>query len=414
MNSMPPNQGLSFGCALELFKSRSRVVGVVVAMTFSLFAMVVPSAAQISDSPWGEPSGGLRCRTVTVHSSMSEREVDFRQGVGNFQELYDLAFAVELENVGDKSLTLLDTRYGHQSKRMAKADWFGQFFFSIELFDDAGNKIESPEVRLVDALDSAPIATIEPGASHRYLLRPMKWLSVMRPPLAAGRYRAVVHYHGLTKETANRIREYMPNSVMLGAWSGNVESLPSEFEIASLGNDSFEVKSWGEPSGGLRSALEIVPGRPDYAFGEKLDLKLHVQNVSEKPITLATHLWLSEMRLTVKDEQGNPVDVRARFYTGWTLSGRITLRPQQTTILDAGNLAIAADEVQADRFGHVTNRMLIAPAGTYSAQLSGHFGAPDFLLRDGKGKQLAPLEGDWSGDLTTGPAPLVVSETNVQ
>ncbi len=392
----------------------------IVAAIISFCTMATPAKAQETEAPWGEPSNGLRCRAVTVHSSMSEEKIDLGQGVGNFQGPDDLGFAVELENVSENSIALLDTRYGDsygKSKGKANADWFGQFLFSIELCDEAGTKVERPEVQLVDVtspLDGTLVTTIEPGTSHRYLLRPTKWLSVMTPRLEAGRYRAVVRYHGLPMETANGIREYHPDSKVLGAWSGSVESLPAAFEIAAQANDHHGEQFWGETSGGLRSALEIVPHKSEYVFGEKVNLKLHVQNVSEKPITLATHLWLSDMHATVRDDQDNEVDVRGRFYTGWILSGRITLRPRQTTILDAGNLAIAADEEQANGFGDVTNRILVAPAGAYSIQLSGQFGTR-FLLRDGKGKQLAPLEGDWSGELMTGSAPLVVvTESNVR
>lgn len=80
----------------------------------------------------------------------------------------------------------------------------------------------------------------------------------------------------------------------------------------------------------------------------------------------------------------------------------------QTTIIDAGNLGLAANKVQASGFGHITNRTLVAPVGRCRLQLSDNFGR-GFLLRDGKGQQLAPLDGDWSGNLATGFTEFVVA-----
>ncbi len=356
---------------------------------------------------WGDPSNGLRCRVATVHASMSEDEIDLSQIVIDFQRPEHVAFAVELENISDQPIKLL----GARSTGKAKSDWFEQFLFWIELYDANGNKIERPEVQVVDlnlVLERALPTTIQPKRTHRFLLRPMNWLSVMTQRLERGKLQAAVHYRGLPARTADRIREYQPDSTALGAWSGDIVSPPAAFEIATPPNDRSTTLAWGDVSGGLRAALELVPRRANYRPGDKPEFKLHVQNVSETPATLATHLWLSDMRTTVKNAQDREVPVRATWYSGWTLSGRIRLQPQQVTILDAGNLGIASDNEQADAFEHVTHRKLIAPAGTYRVQLTGEFGSRH-LLRDGKGKQLVPLKSDWIGQLTTDFASFVIA-----
>jgi len=374
-----------------------------------------PAPAPVATIGWGKPSNGLRCRIVPVRASMSEDEIDLDQETARFESPEGVAFAVELENVGKRPIELLDTRYGKSygdSQGKAASDWFGQFLFSIDWFDGDGARIKRPDVQVVDLnmpLSGVMVATIEPGRTHRFLLRPTKWLSVMTQRLKAGEFQATVHYHGLSSRAAKRLREYRPDSGVLTAWSGDVVSPTAAFEIAARTNNRPVPLAWGDESDGLRAALDLVPNKTTHTHGEKPDVKLHVQNVSKKPITLASFLWLSDIQMTAKNDQGKEFTAGGILYTGWTLSGRITLLPQQTTIFDAGNLGIAASKEQADAFEHITNRKLIAPAGTYRLQLSGPFGTGGYVVKDGKGKQLSPLEGDWAGELTTGFAPLIIA-----
>ena len=98
---------------------------------------------------------------------MGENAIDPAQRVTKFAKADDVAYVVEMENVSDKPIKLLDTRYGEnygESKGKAKSDWFGQFLFSIELFDGDGQKIERPEVQVVDldgVLDGAMVASLD-------------------------------------------------------------------------------------------------------------------------------------------------------------------------------------------------------------------------------------------------------------
>ena len=206
---------------------------------------------------------------------------------------------------------------------------------------------------------------------------------------------------------------------MLAAVEGAIVSPQISFEVlppsppvkpndVNAEDAALPIRMWGEPSNGLRAAIEFLPRQVSYAHGEKLEVKLHMQNYSKKPITLSSHLWLSELKATVKNEKGEPVAVDGTWYSGWTLSSRVTLKPKQIVIFDAGNIGLAVSKERADKFEHVTNRKLVAPAGKYSMQLEGRFGN-SFLLKDGKGKVLAPLEGDWIGELQTGAGPLTVT-----
>lgn len=373
--------------------------------------MGAPSGAQEAANGWGPPAGGLRCRVATVSASMNEEEVDLSQTVTQFDTPEEVALAVELQNVSDQPIRLLDTRYGDsfgESKGKSNADWFSQFLFSIDLLDDSGAVIERPRVELLDAhlaISGVLVVTLEPGQTRRFLVRPEKWLSVLAPRLGKGELRAVVHYHGVPPGVAERIREYRPESDVLDAWSGDAASSPAAFEIDAAPGQPV----WGQPTRGVRAGVELTPAQPRYQHGEKVKLKLHVQNLGEAPITIATHLWLADLRVRVVDQQSAQHEAGGRFYTGWTLSGRVTLKPQQKVVLDAGNLGFAASQEQAAAFEHVTNRILTAPPGRYRVQLCDDLGR-GFALRDGKGNQLGPLAGDWSGYLATGLAPLVVAE----
>ena len=375
-----------------------------------------PQAAAPAAPVWGPTANGLRARIVPVRSSMSEDAIDLKQRAARFAEPEEVAFAVEMENVSDKPIKLLDTRYGDgygKSKGKANSNWYGQFLFSVDLFTSEGEKIERPDVQVVDLnmlLGGALVVSLGPGEKHRFLLRPTEWLSAMTQPIEPGGYRAAVRYHGLPSRVAARIKEYRPTSSVLGTVSGDIVSPQVPFVVQGAAKKPGKV--WGEPSQGLRAAVSLSPMKATYAHGEKPDLKLHVQNVSRKPITLSSHLWLSEFPATVKDSNGKPVQVGAAFYSGWTMTSRATLKPKQIVTYDAGNLGLAFTKERAEKFEHVTNRTLVAPAGKYTIQLSGRFGG-GFQLKDGKGKVLAPLEGDWAGELKTDETSLEITNETI-
>src|SRR5690606_10611698 len=110
---------------------------------------------------------------------------------------------------------------------------------------------------------------------------------------------------------------------------------------------------------------EFRPRRSQFSHGEKPEIKLHIRNVSDRPITFSSHLWQSELAVTIKDSDDEPQNLQSTWYSGWTLSGRYTLQPGQTIVFDAGNLGLAATPEEADAFEHLTHRKLIASPGEY-------------------------------------------------
>ncbi len=382
------------------------------------FLLNLPASLAAGDESeavrWGETRNGLQLRAVPVLATMSEDDVDLSSPMPIFANRSEVAFAVELRNVSDKPLVILDTRYGNsfgEHKGKPNSDNYSQYLFEIDYFDKNGNKIAKPHVQIVDAhiiLSGMLTAELAPKQFHRFLLRPKKWNPVLGQRLPAGEYSAVIRYRGMAARVAERISEYRPTSKTLEAWSGDAASPKAAFEIRPPQSDNGQRKSltWGEPEKGLRAAVAFGTGRPICRHADRPDLQLHIQNVSQDPITICSPARLTDARLSARRIGGGSVNVGHTWYSGWTLSCRVTLLPGQTTTYFAGNVGIAETPVQAADFPHVTNRTIVTAPGNYRMQLEVNL--PGMSLKDGKGKQLAPLDGDWEGKLTTGKSPLIV------
>lgn len=382
-------------------------------------AQVAPLAAESPKlEAWGPVHAGLQARVFPVSAETSEDALAEATPLASFASAEDVAFVIELKNVSDKPVSLLDTRYGDaygDSKGKSNSNWYGQFLCTIDLFNQAGQKVERPEVQVVDlnmTLDGMLIVRLEPGQTHKILLRPAKWLSAMTQRMEPGSYRAAIRYHGVPAPVLTRIKEYRPETPLTAVIAGDVVTPQVAFEIVAPkpvpANAPQKTVAWGKPSNGLRAGVELMPRQESYSHGEKPEVKLHIQNVGDKPVTVTSQLWMSDLAAKVTNEQGVEIPIQKTWYSGWTSTSRVTLRPQQIVIYDAGNIGLAATPARANAFEHVTHRKLVAPTGSYFIELSGRFGNA-IQLKDGKGKILAPLDGDWIGELTTGVAPFTIT-----
>ncbi|MEE8077648.1 MAG: M56 family metallopeptidase, partial [Pseudomonadales bacterium] len=286
--------------------------GLIVLAAALTVALVLPMSSEAiatmdedatAETEWGEPVDGLRMRVVPVHFGMSEENVDMNAVQRKFAAQKEVAFAIEMENVSEEPIKVLDTGYGNSfgaSSGKPKTDWFSQFLFTIEYFDADGRKLEYPLVEHVMPsmiLGSTKISEIAAGQSHRFLIRPEKWSSIHYQRLPHRKYSAVVHYHGLPKHAADKIREGKPDKEVLTTWSGDVASVATGFQIARPKLPGTML-NWGEPDNGLRAALSFAEALPWYGHGQKLDLLLHVENVGDRPITLSSGMWCSVAKLT--------------------------------------------------------------------------------------------------------------------
>ena len=397
---------------------------------------------------WGPTNHGLRARVIPVLSSMSEDAIDPVKRVTKFETPDDVAFIVELENVSGQPITLAETRYGAsygESKGKANSDWFGQFLFAIDYQDANGKRFERPDVQIVDPIlpvGGTLATTLEPRKSLRMLLRPARWRSVFSQRPLVGRQRAVVRYLGISEKARETLRKFENKASLLDAVAGDVLAPAVEFEVRGTGfqpvgkglepvartaeknestaqvADGLEAYStlvWGPPTNGLRAGLEVLPENKQTlpSHGTKLTFKLHVHNVGEQPVSLASGMWLSEMPLTATNDKGESVPLGATFYSGITPVVRVALKPQQVVSFDAGNLGLAITKERAEKFEHVTHRTLVAPSGKYSLQATERFGL-SFKMEDGEGKTLAPLDGDWKGELKSGVTALEITNEVIE
>lgn len=398
---------------------------------------------------WGEMKDGIRMRVIPTLSTMSEDAIDPAQRVTKFETPDDVALIVELKNVTEKPIALAETRYGENygtSKGKANSDWLGQFLFAIDYLDSNGKRVERPEVQIVGPIspvDGAQATVLQPHQTLRMLLRPAKWVSVFSQRPGVGRQQAVVRYRGVQPDVKESIRKFQKQSPLLNAIEGDLVAPVVEFEVARSGSnvrpvanveanqldlaaDGANEKSaqpvadssslvWGPPTKGLRAAVEIMPiqGQSKLSHGMKPNIRLHVQNVGQEPVFLASHMWLSELPLTVTNENGEAVEVAGTWYSGITPVVRITLKPQQEVTFNAGNLGLALTKARAAKFEHITNRTMATPSGTYSIQATERFGL-NFSMRDGMGKVLVPTEADWKGELKTGVVKFVVEQESIE
>lgn len=376
------------------------------------------SIRDVSEREWGDVVDGLRIRVVPVDAEMSEDAIDMGKVQRRFTDQKDLAFAVEVENVSDRSIRILDTRFGksygdHHGK--ANSNGFAQFLFSIDYFDADGKLVDYPEVESVAQylyVGSAQVSELGSGQTYRFLIRPAKWRSVMYQRLRHRNYTAAVHYHGLTQVSADRLSELEPTGEVLETWRGDVVSAPTRFQIARPVLPPTAL-NWGPPENGLRAAMSVSPFLPWYGHGQTLDTQLHFQNVSDKPITLATELTLSTATLSIKDASGDPVETSAGFGrsldSGVSPMVRITLKPRQKITLDAGSLGVALTPEQAQAMENSNHGTMVLPPGEYDLRLRFESWQTP-RMADGKGTPLAPVEGDYVGNLTTGRKLLFLKE----
>ena len=205
-------------------------------------ATAAPADKSSDASAWGPPTNGLRAR-VGAGAEFDERGRD-RSGAARRRSSLNRTMSRSRSSwrtSAIKPIKLLDTRYGDSfgdSSGKANSNWYGQFLFSIDVYDSDGKLIERPEVEVVTLdmiLGSVGVATVEPGKTHRFLLRPSKWLSLYRRNFEPGSYRVAVRYHGMPPRVVTRIKEYKPESPVFAAVAGDIVTPPVAFEVGRIG-----------------------------------------------------------------------------------------------------------------------------------------------------------------------------------
>ncbi|MGV3608049.1 MAG: M56 family metallopeptidase [Planctomycetaceae bacterium] len=363
---------------------------------------------------WGPKANGLRARIIPVQSSIQDEALKVPQRVTKFATVEDVAFVVELQNVSDQPIKLVDVwRDVKTETPIQDANWLSQFVCSVVLVNRNGTWIETAGVEVADAefvLHDSQVRTLQPGTKYQFLIKPARWLAALQPQLQAGPYRVAVSYrwpagpHAAKNSEANpgkKFSEVAPISIVAGA-----------VEIEVGGENRQPDLVWGEAVNGLRAALSFKTSNATHSHGERLDVRLHLQNVSTQRLKLVSDLSQPVTAATIKDELVQKVNKVDEDDGGLapSINGLVTLGPQQIVVLDAGNIGLAGSEEQASRFDDKTVRKLIAPAGKYSMQLETSFKNVLTQRIVVPGQEVMRVQDAWTGKLKTGATPLVVEE----
>jgi Tol biopolymer transport system component len=346
------------------------------------------------------------------------------QPVTEFSRPEEITFAVKLTNTSNQTIKLLGTNYGDSFAPPApgkpNAEGYGPFLFEFDFTDRAGAPIDRPTRAFLDKMlmmSGMSVHTVEPGKSHVVVLRPAKFQHAMEYRLAPGTYRARVRYRGPSDVVLEAIKKHWPDHPQGSVWSGEVQSGEAVFTVAGAVPPRTDLV-WGDSKDGLRAAIEFIPrpgGKapanetgepPSFPHGTKLDVQLHIQNVSDRVIQFVSETWRQEDEVTVTDEAGSTQKLARRWYSGWPIMVRWTLQPGQAAQLPAANIGIAADDESAAKFEHPIGKVFIAKPGRYTARCEIRFG--NIQQKDRDGNVVIPGKDDWQGGLETGATPFLI------
>jgi hypothetical protein len=377
-----------------------------------------PTDAPADD--WGPETNGLRCRLVAVDPATDDEAPDANKTVERFGSNADVTFAVELQNVGEKPLTLLGVRYGDSyatAEGQLNTAFFGPHLFQFEFTGPDGTPLARPAREYVGgALEISGASTHEivAGESLTVSLRPAQFGAPMDYKLPPGDYRGRVRYLGPSAETLAEIAKHWPDKSQARAWSGEAASNEVAFAV---GDDPLAQPAelvWGEAQNGLQAAAEFrqTRGKPSpddptgtYPLNTVLDVVFHVKNVSEAPISLVSETWRQDDNVFATNEAGEEQQLTGSWYSGWPIMVRWTLRPGEVAELAAANLAVATDQAVVEKFEHPVGKALVTQPGKYLVRHVIRFGG--LQSRDEEGNVVIPGPADWQGEISTGETPLV-------
>ena len=131
-----------------------------------------------------------------------------------------------------------------------------------------------------------------------------------------------------------------------------------------------------------------------------LDVTLHLENVSEQPISFVTETWSERDHLLVTDSAGHEHRVGgASSITGMPTPVRWTLAPGEVADVTAAVIGVSDDKwVLAGFDSHPMCMHLPAKQDAYTIR---------YVTRMGNAVMF-PHSTDWQGELVTGETPLVV------
>lgn len=384
------------------------------AVTCSCIALVVlatlggTSTAEDAVPAPGPESHGLQFRLVALSPAVDDESPDLHKALKNYTRSSDMTFGIELKNVSDKPLTLAGVRYGEgyaETTRGKLNKRLAPHLFDFVFLDREGNPVPRVQREFYDAwhvADSGSVHELEPGESLIEVLRPAEFYTPMDYDLAPGEYSVSVRYRGHDDTFREKVREHWPDKPILKTWPHEVVSNPVKFSISERSNRMRpEDLKWGKPVDGLQAAMEFrlpegVTGNPLTApgvpVGTGLGVVFHLKNVSDKPIAFISETGRQGDTAHVKNEQGEKVEVRETWFSGWPIDVLWTLQPG-----DVAQLHVLAPAInQLDQPGRYTVR--------YTVRFNSR------MMKDDDGNVIFPRPGDYDSEIDTGDTPLVLYE----
>jgi beta-lactamase regulating signal transducer with metallopeptidase domain len=170
-----------------------------------------------------------------------------------------------------------------------------------------------------------------------------------------------------------------------------------------------DAPAWGEAVDGLQAAVELVPAKEAYAYGEKIDVRFRVRNVSDRTIPIATATQRQD-RAEVRDDGGTIREVPAKWYSGWPRIVRHELKPGQEVTLESTGLGIVQEWQEMESPWRQTGVILKGKPGRYAIRYLLPF--PDVRWERPDGTVSVPQPTDWQGTLKTGWRELTVKLPN--
>lgn len=165
---------------------------------------------------------------------------------------------------------------------------------------------------------------------------------------------------------------------------------------------------WGSSVRGLKAAVELIPEKDCYNFGEKIDIQFKIKNISDKVIVLPSTNWRfgEESKCMITDNDGKTIPVSQAWFSGWSVIKRYNILPYETITIKAASLMLFNDESVPDANDLVGYQASVEP-GNYSINFELLF--PDIFRKDANGVQTVPLPSDWQGALITGSRKICVN-----
>ena len=166
---------------------------------------------------------------------------------------------------------------------------------------------------------------------------------------------------------------------------------------------------WGEEVNGLRAAMEFMPEKKSYSLGERVEVRFHIQNVSNHDIQIATTKRRQDHAF-VQDDDGKEISVSKIDFLWRPHIVHHILKPRETVVLKSVGLGFGKEaSLQDVNTKPLTGNFILCGPGSYFIHYQLRF--PDITREDAEGKVVVPQPDDWRGFLETGNRRLVITST---